>query len=137
MSLATNFRKAALPTTARRAAPFSIRLSSEDRARLTLEAGDVPLGAYIKGKVLGTASGTRKRRKMLAIKDREALAQTLALLGRSHLANNLNQIAHAVNIGVLPVTPETEEELRAALNDVRQVRHLLISALGFQPGGAP
>jgi hypothetical protein len=39
----------------------------------------------------------------------------LALLGRSRLANNLNQLAYAANIGSLPLTPETEEELQAAI----------------------
>ena len=60
------------------------------------------------------------------------LAQALALLGRSHLSSNLNQIAHAVNIGILPVTPETEAELLAAVSAVTEMRGLFLRALGHQ-----
>jgi hypothetical protein len=53
-------------------------------------------------------------------------------LGRSRLSQNLNQIAHAVNIGVLPVTPETEEDLRASLQAVQEMRSLLLRSLGVR-----
>ena len=137
MSLGTQFQNAStakLPekVKAKRPAPFSIRLSVEDRARLAIEAAGAPLGAFIKSKVLGSVPVERKRRKVLTLQDREALAQALALLGRSRLSNNLNQLAHAVNIGVLPITPETEAELLAAVQDVREIRRLLMSALGFK-----
>ncbi|WP_421693230.1 hypothetical protein [Aestuariivirga sp.] len=149
MSLRVDFDRAAIlavegrfeqvirKTRNKRPAPFSIRLSEEDRARLALEAAGAPLGAYIKAKVLGTTPLVRKRRKVLPMQDREALAQALALLGRSHLSSNLNQIAHGVNIGTLPVTPETEAELRAALEAVREIRMLLMRALGHNAGNAP
>ena len=115
----------------KRLAPFSLRLSETERARLTNEAKGVPLGAYIKAKVLGEPP-LRLRRSGMALEDRQAMAQILALLGRSHVANNLNQLAHAANIGVLPMTPETEDELRAALRDVRAMRYLLLLALGIR-----
>ena len=146
MSLSADFDRAAILATKggcqnavpsppkKRLPPFSIRLSPEERARLAVEAAGAPLGAYIRARVLGTMPVERKRRKVLTIKDREALAQALALLGRSHLSSNLNQLAYAVNIGSLPVTPETETDLRAALADVRELR-LLLTALGFRPEG--
>lgn len=120
----------------KRPAPFSLRLSEEERARLAMEAAGAPLGAYIKAKVLGTPP-IRQRRSGHSIEDRQALAQALALLGRSRVSNNLNQLAYAVNIGALPVTPETEEDLRAALQAVRDMRALLLKALGHKPGDAP
>ncbi len=123
--------KAAKP---RRPAPFSIRLSEEERARLMAEAGGAPLGAYIKAKALGTAP-LRSRRTGITIEDRKALAQALALLGQSRLASNLNQIAHGVNIGTMPVTPEIQLELYGALKDVRSMRRLLMTALGLKPEG--
>lgn len=141
MSIAPDFHHASsisLPakaSPAKRAAPFSLRLSSAERALLAVEAAGAPLGAYIKAKVLGTQVVGSKRRKGLTIKDREALAQALALLGRSHFASNLNQIAHAVNIGILPVTPETEAELFAAVSAVIEIRRLLMLALGYRPEG--
>lgn len=120
----------------KRLAPFSIRLSEDERARLAMEAAGAPLGAYIKAKALG-APPLRSRRTGLRVEDRVALAKGLALLGRSRLANNLNQLAYAVNIGSLPVTPETEEELFAAARDVRALRRLFLTALGLKPEDAP
>lgn len=121
----------------RRLPPFSLRLSTEERARLTDEAAGAPLGAYIKAKVLGSAVPVRMRRTGLAVEDRTALAQVLALLGRSRLSSNLNQLAHLANVGALPITPETEAELNGALSDVRGLRHLLMTALGLKPEAAP
>lgn len=117
---------------AKRPAPFSIRLSAAERAQLTAEANGAPLGTYIKAKALGNPP-VRMRRSGLAVEDRQALGKALALLGRSRLSNNLNQLAHAVNIGILPVTPETEGELRDALADVRALRNLLLMAVGLMP----
>ena len=60
------------------------------------------------------------------------------MMGRcSHLSNNLNQIVHAVNIGVLPVAPETEAELFAALNNSRELRLLLPLVLGLKTEDRP
>lgn len=115
----------------RRPAPFSLRLSAAERSRLTEEAAGSPLGSYIKAKVIA-GKPIRSRRTGLALEDKQALAQALAFLGRSRLANNLNQIAHAVNTGSLPVTPETEAELMAALNEVFKIRRLLMQALGLK-----
>lgn len=117
----------------KRPAPFSLRLSAEERARLVAEAKGAPLGAYIKAKLLGKSLPVRMRRTGLAIEDRKALAQVLALLGGSRLANNLNQLAYAANIGALPITPDTERHLKAALADVRALRRLLMAALGLKP----
>lgn len=116
----------------KRPSPFCIRLSENERARLELEARGLPLGAYIKAKALGDKP-LRMRRTGLAVEDRQALAKALALLGHSRLSSNLNQLAHAANIGSLPMTPETEAELLAALRDVREMRRLLITALGLKP----
>lgn len=142
MSLSTEFSaRSAAPNPKRRKrtrpAPFSLRLSADDRARLEAEAKGAPLGGYIKAKVLGSALPVSVRRTGLAIEDKTSLARALALLGRSRLSSNLNQLAHAVNIGVLPVTPETEKELATAAADVRSIRLLLMTALGLKPESAP
>ncbi|MEM6413511.1 MAG: plasmid mobilization relaxosome protein MobC [Pseudomonadota bacterium] len=115
--------------------PFSLRLTFEERARLEELAGDEPLGAYIKRKVFdGKGVGTRRARSRLRnpIKDHKKLAQVLAMLGQSKLANNLNQIAKAANIGALPVTPDLERELRHACAEVALMRKELLRALGHR-----
>ena len=58
------------------------------------------------------------------------LAKLLALLGSSRIANNLNQLAKAVNIGSLPVVEETEKDIRSACADVAVMRKELLRALG-------
>ncbi|MEZ5801880.1 MAG: plasmid mobilization relaxosome protein MobC [Rhizobiaceae bacterium] len=51
------------------------------------------------------------------------------------MANNLNQLAKAVNIGVLPVTPETAGEIAEACVAVIAMRGELLRALGLPEGG--
>lgn len=134
MSLAQKFAQPSEPkhkNTIKRPAPFSLRLSAAERARLVGESKGTPLGTYIKSKVLGTVPPVHLRRTGLAIEDRQALARVLALLGGSRLSNNLNQLARAANIGALPITPETELELAEALHDVRSMRLSLLKALGL------
>ena len=112
--------------------PFSLRLTPEERARLEREAAGIPLGSYIRAKVLGEPPPVKLRCSGLPIRDRRSLAKLLALLGRSRLANNLNQIAHLGHIGSLPFTPETASELEDALAAVRELRRLLVVALGLE-----
>lgn len=109
-----------------------MRLKPEERARLEHEAAGVPLGSYIRAKVLGEPPPVKLRRSGLPIKDRRSLAKLLALLGRSRLSSNLSQLAHLGHIGSLPFTPETESELREALASVRDLRRLLVVALGLE-----
>lgn len=142
MSLRAGFNKqitAAAPLSLKRKAPapFSLRLTDEERARLTAEAKGAPPGAYIKAKALSAQLPVRLRRSGLAVEDRKALAQALGLLGRSQLASNLNQLAQAAHVGSLIVTPDTENELREAAASVRELRALLLAALGLKPEAQP
>ena len=71
----------------------------------------------------------RRTRGKFPVKDQAALAKALALLGGSRLSQNLNQLARAVNIGALPVTPETEGQLREACRAVDEMRADLLRAI--------
>ncbi|MEM9580747.1 MAG: hypothetical protein AAF891_08670 [Pseudomonadota bacterium] len=115
--------------------PFSLRLTYEERVRLEAEAGDKPLGAYIRERLLGNDATPRKRRGNSPVKDKEALGRVMGALGASRLSSNLNQLAKAVNAGALPVTPETEGEIKEACRDVAAMRADLLRALGKSPGG--
>lgn len=115
--------------------PFSMRLTPEDRERLTGEAKGMPLGTYLRAKLLGD-SPLHLRRSGLPVEDRAALAKALALLGQSRISSNLNQLAYLANIGSLPFTPETIAELDDALVTIRQTRDLLLKALGHSAGGS-
>ena len=110
--------------------PFSLRLTYEERARLEAEADGKLLGAYIRERLLGDDVAPRTRRGNSPVKDKEALGRVMGALGASRLSSNLNQLAKAVNTGSLPVTPETEDELREACREIAELRADLLKALG-------
>ncbi|WP_369157019.1 plasmid mobilization relaxosome protein MobC [Candidatus Thiodiazotropha sp. LNASS1] len=113
--------------------PFSLRLTFEERAALEQEAGHLPLGVYIRSKLFGGSEAPRKvrTRPRKPIKDDRAMASLLGGLGQSRIANNLNQLAKAVNTGSLPVTPDTEKAINEACSAVQDMRRRLMRALGF------
>lgn len=118
--------------------PFCLRLTPEERAKLEAMAGGVALGTFIRDAILnGKAAPRRRGRNRHPVKDREALGRLLGALGQSCLASNLRQLARAANTGSLPVTPETEANLRQACADVRQLRRDLIRALGLSAETEP
>jgi hypothetical protein len=117
---------------AKRPAPFSLRLSAEERAELKKRADGMPLGAYIKSRIFTSGPGSRTRTRQV---DRQELARVLSALGQSRLPQNMNQIAKAANLGTLPVTPETEEEIKQACYDIAVMRLMLMRALGKRDGG--
>lgn len=116
--------------------PFSIRLTADEKRLLVERAGRVPLGTYIRDAVLSGDAQAKRRRQASPIRDHEALGRVLAALGQSRLSSNLNQLAKAVNIGALPVTPETEAEISDACAAVAAMRGDLVRALGLMEGGA-
>jgi hypothetical protein len=118
----------------KREAPFSLRLTFEERAQLEAAANGVPLGTYIKAVMFGTELPKIRRRGTEPVKDHEALGRVMAALGQSRLSSNLNQMARAVNTGTLPVHPETESDLRQACADVHLMRSTLLEAFGKDGG---
>lgn len=122
---------------ARYPAPFSLRLTHEERARLLADAGRKPMGAYIRERLFGDEAAPRKRRGANPVQDHDALGRVLGVLGRSRLASNLNQLAKAVHSGSLPVTPETEADLWQACREISAMRADLLRALGKTPEDGP
>ena len=112
--------------------PFCIRLSDDERALLERMAGNKPVGAYSREKLLSGAHEPRKAAKPTPKTDYVLLGQILAALGKSELASSLCLLAVAAESGSLPVTGEIEEELKQACNHVRNMRGHLIKALGIR-----
>lgn len=110
--------------------PFSLRLSAAEKAELLRRAGNRPLGAYIRSFLLDGAESPRRVRRQ-PVKDEQALAKVLGELGKGKLANNLNQLAKAANLGSLPIGPETEQAIVEACQEVRRMRETLMVALGL------
>ncbi len=114
------------------AAPFSIRFTREERDRLQAEAGQQPLGAYIRSRLLGDTADKRRVSRRPRI-DQEVTARLLAELGKSRLASNMNQLAKAANMGTLDLGPEVARDIRAACAAITDMRAALILALGVRP----
>lgn len=111
-------------------APFSLRLSCDERTQLEAAAGGEPLGAFVRGQLFGGDLVPRRTRGREPVKDHAALAQVLAMLGRSRLASNLNQLAKAAHIGALPLSEELAVQLQEACRGVHDMRAELLRALG-------
>lgn len=121
----------------KREAPFSLRLSFEERTRLAKAAGDLPMAAYIKSLLFADDAPVVRTRGRTPVKDEKALAEVLACLGASRIANNLNQLARAANSGSFYFDRETKAQINAACGDIRVMRQLLMQALGFKLEGEP
>jgi hypothetical protein len=116
----------------KRPAPFSLRLTFEQRARLEADAAGMSLAAFIHCRLFDPNNPPPKRRSKTPVKDHQALAQVLAMLGQSRLSSNVNQLAKSANSGSLPVTPDTEAALLAAAAEIQDMRRLLIKALNLE-----
>ncbi len=117
---------------------FSVRLSEEERHTLRLEAGNLPLGTYMRKKLLGDDGALRKptrspRKLHRPSMDQVSIARVLALLGRSDLHRSMKAIAQSAVAGTLYVTPDIEEQICAACADIGVARALLMKALGTEP----
>lgn len=114
--------------------PVSLRMTFEEKANLERAAAGMSLSAFIRWRLFDPDAPAPKSRGKHPVKDQRALAQLLALLGQSRIANNLNQLAKAANSGSLPVTPETEAALMHASLEVMAMRRMLMRALGLDEG---
>ena len=113
--------------------PFSLRLTFEERAQLERDAAGMSLGAYIRSRIFDKDLPKRRTRGKHPVKDHQELGKLLGELGRSRIANNLNQLAKAVHTGSLEVSPDTEQAIQDASTDIHWMRRTLISALGMPP----
>lgn len=76
--------------------------------------------------------GKKASKRVAPDADRLLLAQILAKLGESRIANNLNQIGPHANCGSLLLDDLTIEEINEACLNVAWIRVQLIEALGLR-----
>lgn len=117
---------------AKRPAPFSLRLTFEERRQLEQDSGRQSISSYIKSRLFDPDAPVKQARGLYPVKDHEALSQALGLLGQSGLTKRLAELAEAARIGAFPVEDETEKALRRACDDVRVMRQFLLAALGIR-----
>lgn len=132
------FREAAseqAPTAADRARrrktiPITLRLTEAEREQLEEMAAGMTLSAYIRACLFAKAEKRRARRPGSVVADKKAIAEALALLGQSRMANNLNQLAYQANIGALVIEDRERAKIEEAYAYILSLRSLLIAALG-------
>lgn len=112
-------------------APFSLRLTFEERAQLEKDAAGMSLSAYIRTRLFDSEAPKRRTRGKHPVKDHTELGKLLGELGKSRIANNINQLAKAVNSGSLEVSPDTEQSIQNSCGDISWIRRTLIVALGL------
>lgn len=115
-----------------RPAPFSLRLTKQERQQIELKSGAMPLASYIKSVVLSDDAPKYRKRRKPPVVDQQLLAGILARLGASRTANNLNQIAKGLNQGTLHIDEALEADLTSACAEVAWMRTKLIEALGLK-----
>jgi len=109
----------------KRPAPFSVRLSDDERKELVrrAEAAGLSIGGYWKSAVFNTAPPRKSRRPRT---DTAELAKLLGQLGR--VGNNLNQLARTLNYeGSVEIL-----QLDNALKDLSDMRAAVMNVLGYQ-----
>ncbi|WP_231704035.1 MobC family plasmid mobilization relaxosome protein [Cochlodiniinecator piscidefendens] len=112
-----------------RPAPFSLRLTEDERQRLETQAGGMPLASYIKSVVFAEDAPKHRARRRPPVAEQQLLAEVLARLGQTQHANNLNQIAKHLNQGTLMIDPELEVDLNRAFAEIAWMRVTLMQAL--------
>ena len=129
-----SFKRAA--SAEKRPAPFSIRLSDQERAYLERKAGRRPLGKYIRVKLLGDQEAPRKTTRATTI-DYAMLGQVLGMLGKSEQISCLFHLLAAAEADRLALDDAEKKALFDACEEVRDMRALLITALGLKVSANP
>ncbi|MGD1955727.1 MAG: hypothetical protein ACFBZ9_10940 [Sphingomonadales bacterium] len=116
----------------KREAPVSLRLTFTEKKQLKEMAGRQSVNAYIKARLFDPDAPIRQARGLNPVKDQQALAQVLGMLGSSGLPKHMAEMAEAAKVGALPVDDDTQKSLRQACDDIRIMRRFLLAALGIQ-----
>lgn len=119
--------------------PVSVRLTEEERLLLERAAGKKSLSAHIRECLFKDQVEPRRtcRKSRIPVKDHQALARLLALLGASRIPNNLNQLARDANCDSLEWNRETTAKINKAYEHVLFMRRELIRALGLSEDQSP
>lgn len=112
--------------------PYSIRFTQEERQQLERMAHGISLSEFIRSCLFKENVSIRRTKGRSPVKDEQALARLIGVLGQSRIPNNINQLAKAANTGSLPVNPDTEKRLNEAYNIILWMRRQLIQALGLK-----
>lgn len=109
---------------------LTIRFTREEFAEISAKAGNTPLAAFVRERVLEKVSDRRRSPGHAPVKDHVALAQVLALLGPSPLVGSFREAARGIENGSIAASDDLDAVLRAAATDLSEIKTLLMTALG-------
>lgn len=111
--------------------PFSIRMTPAERARLTEDAAGEPLGAYVKKTLFAPTTKAAARRTMID-NHKVMIAQVLAMVGSSGIADALTTMAVAIKMGTLEDEAEILKALNSSQEELAEIRAELLKALDIR-----
>ena len=105
---------------------YTIRFTPDEFAKLKDLAANarMTVAEYIRDRLFGEEVEKRKRVIRAVIQDADALSKIFSLLGATHIASNLNQIAKSVNQGALSLSPDKEAALLKTCVMIAEIRDL-------------
>lgn len=110
---------------------ITLRLSEEELNRLQHATAGMTLSAYVRERLFGKTASLRKVRNPSPVKDQQALARVLGLLGQSEIATSLSTLGYEARCGSILLDEVTYAKIDAACAHVANMRHHLIAALGL------
>ncbi len=115
-------------------ATLTIRLATIERTRLDSQAKvlGISTAKYVRLLIADEAI-QRKLTVILERRNRQAdYAQILMALGKSRIANNLNQIAYAINSGSFMLTPDVVSQINEAYFVILEMKETLLKMQGLR-----
>ncbi|MBL4784694.1 MAG: hypothetical protein JKY49_04615 [Cohaesibacteraceae bacterium] len=116
----------------KRTPPVSVRFSDEERSLLRQLAGNERLSSYIRRCALNGDVRPRTLSSRNPVKDHEALARVLSVLGQTEIVAKLDVLVGRLIEDASVLDEGTEALLWAACSDVSAMRSDLIIALGLR-----
>jgi len=115
-------------------ATLTIRLATIERTRLDSQAKilGISTAKYVR-LLIADEAVQRKLAVILERRNRQAdYAQILIALGKSRIANNLNQIAYAINSGSFMLTPDVVSQINEAYFAILEMKETLLKMQGLR-----
>ncbi|EKE78041.1 hypothetical protein [Oceanibaculum indicum] len=133
-TLSKQFTDTAKPAKPKRRRPssLSIRVSDEERAILQRKAGKRSIGAYVREKALGDEQAPRRRSVAKPSIDSVLLGKVLGKFGQSEQVTVLFLLLAAAENERVTMGKKDRAALHAACADMREVRALVMGALGLR-----
>ena len=121
----------------KRTVPLSIRVTEEEKAWLQEMAGTLAISGYIRQCLFRDTAAKRparhQKKQRQPSMDAQEVGRLLGMFGRSELARSMLALSLAAEQGNLHVTPEVEERIEIACEEINTIKLALIFALGVKP----